>query len=118
MTISASISVTPRSLFIAPANDVRIIPIPSRLAVGAERNDVGVFAVIARVFVQVVAPPRIERDILREIGTGPVVHVCRLDTQRLQALPGGRINTGIQLINAERIHEGADLRPRGSALGA
>src|SRR6185369_17583113 len=38
----------PHHLLIAPANNVRIRPIPARLAVSPERDDVGILAVVAR----------------------------------------------------------------------
>ena len=71
-TTSNSISVTPRSrcdirrslrsglgrgLIITPTDDVGIISFPAGLAVGAERNDVGLIAVLARIFVEIRTAP-------------------------------------------------------------
>src|SRR5713101_7384684 len=115
MTMSNSRRVTPRSLFVAPTDDVGIIPFSTRLTVGAERDHIGLVPVLARILVKVGAAPRIERDVLRQIWPGPLKLVLRLDAQRLQTQLGGREITGVELIGAQRGHEGVDLRMGGNA---
>src|SRR5579862_7732132 len=67
-TTIISISVTPataRALF--PVDDVGIHTLAAGLAVGAETDDVGFIAVLARVFVNVRVFPRVDRDVLPQI---------------------------------------------------
>src|SRR5579883_1790086 len=109
-TTSISMRVTPRCedlppvmpLITLPAHDVGIDAVAPRLAVGAETDDVGVVAVLAGVFVDVVVAPRILGQVLLNVGTGPGRQIARLFTQRAQTLIVGGEKAGIQLVRGER----------------
>src|SRR5579875_3429541 len=120
-TTIISMSVTPRfprrPLLIAPTDDIGIIPLPAGLAVGAQREDVRLIAVLARILIKIGAAPGIQRNILGQIRTRPLRLIVRFDAQRVQALIRGRIGPGIQLVGAQRRHERLDLRPRLRPLG-
>src|SRR6185295_8220630 len=60
------------TLFIRPALDVGIRTIAARLSVGAQRNNVGFLAVIAGIFVLIRTVPRIHRNVLGHVRTGPI----------------------------------------------
>src|SRR4029077_5162336 len=88
-TINNSMSVTPdsagrRRLFIAPADNVCVIPFSARLAVRAERNQVGFVSVVTGELVEIGMAPGIERRILRQIRTRPLVDALRFHAQRVQ----------------------------------
>src|SRR5882724_9571870 len=86
-TISISTSVTPASrLFVIPADDIRVVAFPARLAVARERNDVWFVAVVAWIFVVVRVAPRIGGNVLREIRARPLGHALRPHAESIQAL--------------------------------
>src|SRR5580693_8172053 len=119
-TISISRSVMPalpgrrrdrlERLFIAPTDDVRIQSFPARCAVSAQADDVGLVAMLPRKLVEVRTPPRIERDVLRQIGSGPLIQAFRFHAQRLQTHFGGREGSGVELVRPQRGLERIDLR--------
>ena len=66
-------------LFIAPTDDIRIIPFPALLAVGAVGNNVGLIAMVAGIFVLIGVGPGIERDVLSQVRSRPLSGVFGLD---------------------------------------
>src|ERR1019366_7823732 len=73
-TINSSMSVMPaRRLFVAPTDNVGVVPFSTGLAVGAQRNDVRLISVIAGEFVEIRMAPRVFRRVLRQIRTGPLI---------------------------------------------
>src|ERR1700730_9764061 len=97
-TIIISMSVTPRCLFIAPTDNVGIIPISAQLAIGAERQHIGLITVIAGILVEVWALPWVERDVLGQIRPGPLRRILRAHPQSHKALLRGREGPGIELV--------------------
>src|SRR6266852_3686126 len=95
ITMSISISVMPRwarlstraasPLLVVPTDDVGIIPFSAGLAIRARRNDVGLVAVIAGKFVEIRVVPGIVRCVLRQVGSGPLIHALRFHAQCVQA---------------------------------
>src|SRR5260370_37559543 len=104
MSIISS-SGSPRCLFISPTGNVGIVPFSAGRAVAAERNDVGLIAMVAWIFVEIRMAPRIERDVLRQIRPGPLRRVLGPHAERVQTHFGGRISSGVELVCAERGHE-------------
>src|SRR5512141_1069428 len=97
-TIISSMSVTPDRLrvFVAPTDNVGVVPFSAGLAVGAERNEVGLVSVVTGEFVEIGMAPGVFRRVLRQIRTRPLIHAVRFHAQRVQAqISGGKI-PGIQ----------------------
>src|SRR3974390_1812215 len=113
ITIIISSSVTPRDfLFVIPADAIGIIPVAARLPVGPETDYVRFIAVIAGIFVLIRMSPGIHGDVLRQVWPRPLLHALGLNAQSLQSLLGRRINSGVELVGAERGHERVHLSMR------
>ena len=89
-----------------------LISISAGLAVGAVTDNVGVVTVLSGETIDVGIVPGIGRDLFVGIRPLPVVGVLRFVAQRLQALLGGRIHAGVQLVRSQRRHISIDLRAR------
>src|SRR5579862_2174900 len=120
-TTNSSMSVTPwRSRaprLVLPTGDVRIIAVSAGLAIQAVAQNVGIIAMLAGIFVHIGTSPGIVLDVLLQIGPLPVVDIFRFDAQRLQALLGGRVHAGVELVRTERSHVSVDLCASGGAAG-
>src|SRR5512143_59094 len=94
-TISASSRVMPVVvLFIRPALDVGIGPIAAGLSVGAQRNNVGILAVIAGKLVFIRTATEVHRNLLGHVRAGPIGQIAGIDAPRLQTLRRGRVDAG------------------------
>src|SRR5579884_2091344 len=111
-TISSS-SVTPAWVLLRfPTDNVGINSIAAGLAVRAIRDQVGLVAVLAGIFVDVRMPPWIRRDVLLHVWPLPVRHALGRGPQRLQTLLRSRERPHVELIRAQRRNVAADLRSR------
>src|SRR6266446_7561555 len=98
ITMSISISVMPRCarpLLVVPTDDVGINPFSAGLAIRARRNDVGLVAVIAGKFVEIRVVPGIVRCVLRQVGSGPLIHVLGFHAQCVETHFGVREISGV-----------------------
>src|SRR6185369_6158822 len=83
-----------------PVNDVCGFPFSALLGVGAEGHQI-IIAVLARETVDVRVAPGVERNVLPQIWTVPVLEVARTRPKSLQALLCRRIVADIQLVCIE-----------------
>src|SRR5215831_13641568 len=82
VTTTISRSVMPRLLAL-PTDNVGIQSIAAGLAISAETDDVRLVAVLAGVPVNIIVAPGVFGNLLRHVGTGPLVQVSRPVSQRL-----------------------------------